>query len=203
MAKEGQSVNDLLAAFKQLDIDGDGKLSANHELREWLPRSPEPAIQHRPEMITTPIRYNAEPFNMEQTAKAIYAQRNPQAAAKEAGKPNRASLEQAKGTLALLDMDGDGGVTMQEILAADTDGDGNLSAAELKAAVAKAKAAKEARAKGIPAAKPGKVDTSPIQLVQWLNVTSGRVAPYVEPAKPKPVEESPPFLACLRCFQSS
>lgn len=198
MAQE-TSINDLLAAFKELDGDGDGQLTMKHELRNWLPTSPEPAMPHRKtEMITTPIKYQATPFNMEQTAKAIAEKRNPQSSEKK--RLGREQLESAKDILGLLDLDGDGSVTMAEVMAADTDGDGSLTAAELKAAIIKAKAAKAKGGK--TKVLPSEEGTgSPVQLVQWLNVTSGRCAPY-QPPKPKPPEVSP-LLACVRCMLPS
>ena len=95
-------------------------------------------------------------------------------------------------TLAQLDIDGDGGVTKEEILAADEDGDGTLTAEELQRAIAKAKANKREKDKAEGEKEAwrrrmnGPVDlTGAIQLVEWLNGSSGRNAPYA----PKPKQE--------------
>ena len=133
------------------------------------------------------------------------------------GRPDPNKMASAKEILKLLDLDGDGNVTIEEVMAADTDGDGQLSAEEIQAAIEKGKAAKAGAKMGAKAAMTGgkkaveetpekpkaapKVkeepeDSSPTQLVQWLNVSSGRIPAY---RPPKPVERSP-LEACIRCM---
>ena len=148
----------------------------------------------RANMIFESQTYKEEYFNMEEIARREEVKR-------------QAALEEMKGKLALLDADGDGEVTTEELLAADLDGDGVITEAELEAAAA-AIAQGEAvapppkpppRKKFVEAENDGRV-----QLVQWLNVHSGRNPPYVPKSKPSPLGGieatwAKAVVACLQC----
>lgn len=199
------TTTDLLATFHELDKDGDGTLNVRAELDappefkrdNWLPSSPPAAnatlrsTHMRANMIFESQTYKEEYFNMEEIARREEVKR-------------LAALEEMKGKLALLDADGDGEVTAEEMLAADLDGDGVITEAELEAAAA-------AIAKGAPPPKPPPrkrfveaENDGRVQLVQWLNVHSGRNPPYVPKSKPSPfgaVEATwaKAMVACLQC----
>jgi hypothetical protein len=114
---------------------------------------------------------------------------------KETAAERHERLEAAKWLLAHLDVDGDGSLTKKEIMMADKDGSGEICWNELKHASAQRDAARLAQMEALHAAQLAAQhaaesgpkwnrpdpDYAPAQLVQWLNIQSGRNAPYTPP----------------------
>lgn len=171
-----QSVEALLASFDELDNDGDGQLDMTTELHAtWLPQSaatPTSTLRlmhNRSSFIYEPTTYAPSLFNIDK----IKAYQPPPPKKKPQG---LAALHLK--ILQQLDTDGDGSVTKEEIMAADTDGDGVLTDAEIEAARAKAlEARKQKKTASIAVEK----ESAFRQLAQWINVHSGRNAPWSPP----------------------